>query len=69
MYRVHEAVVSGDLRSVKMAMTRKELGTKQDASKLTPLHKAVILKHSAVAKWIAEQIEGSMNVQGNDVCI
>ncbi|XP_067929856.1 uncharacterized protein [Watersipora subatra] len=65
LYRVNEAVLSGELRSVKMALTRREIATKEDASKLTPLHKAVILKHTEVAKWIAQQFTGSMDVQGD----
>ena len=65
MYRVHNAVLSGDLRSVKMALARRELALKQDASKLTALHKAVIMKHIPIATWIAEQFKSSMDAQGN----
>lgn len=65
MYRVHDAVLSGDLRSVKMTLGRRELALKQDASKLTALHKAVILKSIPIAQWIAEKFKSSMDVQGN----
>lgn len=67
MYRVHDAVLSGDLRSVKMTLNRRELAVKEDASKLTALHKAVILRHNKIAVWIAQQdnFKATMNIQVN----
>ncbi|KAF6039014.1 hypothetical protein EB796_002669 [Bugula neritina] len=63
IYKVHDSVLSGDLRTVKMSLNRRELAVMPDASKLTPLHKAVILKHTAIALWIAEQFKTTMDIR------
>lgn len=65
MYRAHEAVISGNLRAVKMALERRELATKLDASNFSPLHKAVILKYTDIALWIAQQFKPAVNISGN----
>lgn len=47
-----------------MILDRKELATTKDASNLTALHKAVALKRTDIAVWIAENFKSAINTQG-----
>jgi len=47
-----------------MTLERRELATKPDVSKLTPLHKSIILKSNDITDYLVAQFPAALNVQG-----
>uniref|UniRef100_A0A915PJ46 Uncharacterized protein n=1 Tax=Setaria digitata TaxID=48799 RepID=A0A915PJ46_9BILA len=58
---IHKAIETGNLRATKVLIDRKKMAFCRDVQHLTPLHKAIILGQTEIAKYLIKNYPQSTN--------